>query len=71
MLDAAASNKKNPWCVSDHDRHISEIQSINCTGIFAPGHVFQVTKNYQNKLGATATCDATTNAGEIVCAVLV
>ena len=71
MYDTAASSQKNHWCISDHDRHIREIQSVKCTSIFAQDHTFQVTKNYQKKLGATAAWDAATDTGEIACAVLV
>jgi len=71
MYDTASSSQKNPWCVSDHDRHVREIQSVQCTEIFAQDHAFQVTKNYQKKLGAVAAWDAATDTGEIACAVLV
>ena len=72
MYDTAASSVKNPWCVSDHDRHVREIQSVNCDSTFAQDHTFQVTKNYQNKGGgAVAVWDAATATGEIASAVLV
>jgi len=72
MYNVASSSQKNPWCLSDHDRHIREIQSIKCVGgMFAQDHTFQVTKNYQNKLGAVAAWDVATDTGEIACAALV
>ena len=71
LFDAAASSAKNPWCLSDHDRHIREIQSVKCTGIFAQDHTFQVVKNYRKSLGATAAWDVATDTGEIASAVLV
>jgi len=71
--DVATSSSKNPWCISDHDRHIREIQSVtgSSKGMFAQDHTFQVTKNYQSKLGAVAAWDVATDAGEIATAALV
>jgi len=71
MYDAAASSNKNPWGISDHDRHVREIQSVKCDGgIFAQDHTFQVTKNYRKSLRATAAWDVATGTGEIASAVL-
>ena len=73
MYDAAALSSKNTWCVSDHDRHVREIQAVKCDSIFAQDHTFQVTKNYNNKgkLGAVAIWDVATATGEIASAALV
>jgi len=71
MCDAAASSKKNPWCIGDHDRHVREIQGVKCDSVFAQDHAFQVTKNCQNKLGALAVWDAASATGETASAVLV
>ena len=72
MFDTACCSKKNHWCVSDHDRHIREIQGVKCVGgIIAQDHTFQVVKNCQNKLEAVAAWDVATDTGEIACAVLV
>ena len=71
MFDAASLSQKNPWCISDHDRHIREIQSVKChDGIFAQDHTFQVTKNCLDKLGAAAAWGVATDTGEIASAVL-
>jgi len=67
----AASSSKNPWRLSDHDRHVREMQSVKCTGIFCQDHTFQVCKNYRKKLGAVAAWDVPTGTGEIASAVLV
>jgi len=71
MYDAAASSQKNPWCISDHDRHIREIQSVSTDSICCQDHTFQVVKNYMKGLGAKAVWDAATGTGEIASAVLV
>ena len=71
MYDTAASSRKNPWLISDHDRHTREMQSVKCDSTFAQDHTFQVTKNYQGKIGAMAAWDATSATGEIASAVLV
>ena len=65
--------RTDAWRISDHDRHIREIQSVECTGsgIFAQDHTFQVTKNYRKSLRATAAWDVATSTGEIASAVLV
>jgi len=71
MYDAASSSEKNPWCISDHDRHIREIQSVGTNSICCQDHTFQVVKNYMKGLGAKAVWDAATGTGEIASAVLV
>ena len=71
--DAAASNGNTPWGISDHDRHVREIQSVSCHSSFAQDHTHEVCKNYYQKkrLGAHALWDVATETGEIASAVLV
>ena len=71
--DEASSNQFTPWKLSDHDRHIREIQSVRCGLIFAQDHAHEVVKNYHQKkqLGAVALWDVSTETGEIASAVLV
>ncbi|CAB9503917.1 unknown protein [Seminavis robusta] len=71
LFDQAASSSKNPWGISDNERHTREIQSVKCDGIFSQDHTFQATKNYQKSLGAEAVWDVATSTGEIATAVLV
>ena len=70
MHDAAATSQKNAWCVSDHDRHIREIQSVGTTSIFCQDHAFQVIKNHMKGVRAKAVWDTATGTGEIASAVL-
>jgi len=73
MCDAASSCQKNAWCLSDHDRHIREIQAAKTDSIFCQDHTFQVTKNYKKGKGLPpkAVWDVATGTGEIASAVLV
>jgi len=71
MYDGSASSQKNAWCISDHDRHIREIQSVNTDSICCQDHTFQVVKSYMKGLGAKAVWDVATGTGEIASAVLV
>jgi len=71
LYDDAASSSTNPWRLSDHDRHVREMQSVKCTGIFCQDHAYQVCKNYGKKLGAVAAWDVPTGTGEIASAALV
>jgi len=71
--DAACSNSCTPWHLSDHDRHVREIQKVGCSSIFAQDHTHKVTDNYYQKkgLGAFALWDCANENGEIAAAVLV
>ena len=72
MFDDAASSDKNPWRISDHDRHHRETQGVKCDGgTFAQDHTFETVKNYQRRLGAKAAWDVATDTGEIAPTVLV
>jgi hypothetical protein len=72
LYDAASSNSDVPWQLSDHDRHTREIQSVlSCQLTMAQDHTFDVVKNYQKSVDATALWDCSTETGEIACAVLV
>jgi len=68
MYNAAASSQTNPWCISDHDRHIREIQAVKTDAICCQDHTFQVVKNYMKGLGAKAVWDVATGTGEIASA---
>jgi len=71
--DAACSTSQTPWKISDHDRHIREIQKVGCHSTFAQDHTHKVTDNcYQKKsMGAFALWDCANENGEIASAVLV
>ena len=71
--DAACSNAHAPWGVSDHDRHVREIQSVSCQSSFAQDHTHEVCKNHfkKKRIGANALWDVATETGEIASAVLV
>jgi len=71
--DKACSNSHMPWNLSDHDRHVREIQKVGCRSIFAQDHTHKVTDNYYQKksLGAFALWDCANENGEIASAVLV
>jgi len=71
--DSACSSSHTPWGISDHDRHIREIQRVGCKSIFAQDHTHKVTDNYYQKkgLGAFALWDCANENGEIASAVLV
>ena len=71
--DAACSSSNMPWQLSDHDRHIREIQKVGCHSIFAQDHTHKVTDNYYQKkgMGAFALWDCANESGEIASAVLV
>jgi len=71
MYDTASSSQKNPWCISDHEKHIREIQSVKTDSIWCQDHTFQVVKNYTKKVGAKAVWDAATGTEEIASAMLV
>jgi len=73
VYDAACSNVCTPWKISDHDRHVREIQGVSCHSSFAQDHTHEVCKNYYQKkqLGANALWDVATETGEIASAVLV
>ena len=70
--DAASSSSHTPWKISDHDRHIREIQNVGCQSIFAQGHTHKATDNcYKKKgLGIFALWDCANENGEIASAVL-
>jgi hypothetical protein len=61
----------NAWGFSEKERHVREIQAVKCEKIFAHDHTFEVTKNYQKKIGAVAVWDVASETGEIATAVLV
>lgn len=71
--DAACSCSHTPYGISDHDRHVREIQSISCQSSIAQDHTHEVCKNYfqKKRLGANALWDVATETGEIASAVLV
>lgn len=71
--DKACSSNNTPWKISDHDRHVREIQNVGCRSIFAQDHTHKVTDNYYQKktLGAFALWDCANENGEIASAVLV
>jgi len=71
--DAASSSTHTPWKISDHDRHIHEIQKVGCQSIFAQDHTHKVTDNYykKNGLGSFTLWDCANENGEIASAVLV
>ena len=71
--DSACSNGNTPWGISDHDRHVREIQSVSCHSSFAQDHTHEVCKNcFQKKrLGAHALWDVAAETGEIASAVSV
>jgi len=71
--DEASSSSNTPWKLSDHDRHVREIQNVKCKSIFAQDHTHKVTDNYYQKktLGAFALWDCANENGEIAFAVLV
>jgi len=67
-----ASISNTHWNISDHDRHVREIQGVKCERLYAEDHTHQVTKNYyrRRKIGAEALWDVATETGEIATAVL-
>jgi len=71
--NAACSSAHTPWQLSDHDRHVREIQKVGCQSIFAQDHTHKVVDNYYEKkgLGAFALWDCANENGEIASAVLV
>jgi len=71
--DAASSSVNTRWGISDHDRHVREIQAVKCERLYAEDHTHEVTKNYfrRKQLGALALWDVATESGEIATAVLV
>ena len=73
MCDEACSNKATPWRISDHDRHVREMQSVSCKSSFAQDHTHEVCKNYfqKKRIGANALWGIATETGEIASAVLV
>jgi hypothetical protein len=72
LYDDACKSSYTHWNLSDHDRHVREIQSVSCRLTIAQDHTFDVIKNYQHdKLGAVALWDCATESGEIASAVLV
>jgi len=56
--DTATSNQFTPWRISDHDRHVREIQSVKCQSTFAEDHTHEVCKNHC--LSAGQLCDLRT-----------
>jgi len=71
--DAACSNSCAPWQLSDHDRHVREIQKVGYSSMFAKDHTHKVTDNCHQKkgLGAFALWDCANENGEIASAALV
>jgi len=71
MFQDAACSKKNPWRVSDFERHTRKMQSVKCSGIFAQDHTFEPVKNYMKRVGAKAAWTVGTGTGEIAAVALV
>ena len=71
--DAASSNSNTPYGISDHDRHVREIQAVSCQLSFAQNHTHEVCKNYfqKRRIGANALWDVATETGAIASAALV
>ena len=68
----ATSSDWHPWQLSDHDRHILEMQSVSCDkGPFVIDHTFQVCKNYPSTLKAKAMWTCAKDTGEILATGLV
>jgi len=71
--DDACNNSNNHWGISDHDRHVRELQGVKCNKLCAEDHTHEVTKTYfrRKQIGANALWDVATETGKIVAAALV